>query len=381
MPPVSSDASTSSTLVERTSDPEDLPFWTDPEDEQLTLQFDYMLPIPEHPEGLIPAAASSILLPGLPDEPLSFTPASSSHHLLSPPSPTGTSKPRLWLHRRRRTAPVPSFPSPDSPPRSPTDSRASFLASLLHARWPKTEAEDPIFGQTTPRALSPCRQHRPPSTLSTATATTAATIAGPPRSILTRADSRASKRRGPGSVKFAEMAQMIEYACAEIEPPEDELEYPFDEGFAEAPHHRHQRAAMAPGTYGYAAEEKWLGPDVGDADDGDSVITFPPPSKARHNDSIFRRFIGSSGKSHAKGRGERPVISGPFPLARAASLKDMKECAAGRSSASLARSQKEEVVCEKRASMKEKESPRAGSPTKKANKLRTFWGKLYCGIS
>ncbi|KAH9994415.1 hypothetical protein BJV77DRAFT_304582 [Russula vinacea] len=51
-----------------------------------------------------------------------------------------------------------------SPPSSPSDTRIqSLLAALLQARWPKTESEQPIFGQTAPRAVSPFRgKQRPP---------------------------------------------------------------------------------------------------------------------------------------------------------------------------------------------------------------------------
>ncbi|TFY73466.1 hypothetical protein EWM64_g10546, partial [Hericium alpestre] len=77
---ISSDASTSSTLVDTSAADAAPYYYTD--DEQLFAQFADMLPIPEHPEPLYPAAASSIMLPDIPDS-SSPTPASSCNYLLA----------------------------------------------------------------------------------------------------------------------------------------------------------------------------------------------------------------------------------------------------------------------------------------------------------
>ncbi|KAI0033731.1 hypothetical protein K488DRAFT_84680 [Vararia minispora EC-137] len=129
-------ASTSSTLVESTSD---LSLYSS--DEHVMLHLDYTLPIfpelSEPPSPSSPLSSSNASLPTLND--------SAKDLILSPTSatPASNAKPRLWLHRRRRRT-------------SSSDTRA-LLAALFHSRWPRSEPEDPIFGQTAPRALSPCR--------------------------------------------------------------------------------------------------------------------------------------------------------------------------------------------------------------------------------
>ncbi|ETW87703.1 hypothetical protein HETIRDRAFT_167279 [Heterobasidion irregulare TC 32-1] len=333
---ISSQFSTSSTLVDVAETPES------PGDEHVMMQLDYILPVWEYPGNYIPSTPSSILLP----EPstTSPTPCSSSHHLVSSVSTRGS---RLWLHRRRRLA-------TDNQTTTASNTRSSFLTSLLHSRWPKSELEDPIFGQTTPRALSPHRQHfhdehdrdllppvreRPPSTLSA------------PRSILTRVDSRdkRSVRSFKGSVKFVEKPKLWEYE-----------EYYGDYGFDNE------------------RQNRWnVGQVKDDVDEADSVMTLPPStarSRAR-SESILRRFIGSSGKSHARGHGkgkkvqgigEKLVISGPMPLVKAASMRDLKQSSDP----------------DRKGNVKEKGTNMASGAgaTKKGNKLRTFWGRLYCGM-
>ena len=209
------------------------------------------------------------------------TPSSSSVNLLSQPSPT-SARPRLWLHRHKRQPAV-----RNSPPPSPNDSRTqSFLTSLLQARWPKTEPEQPIFGQTAPRAVSPSRgKQRPRSAASV------------PRSIL-RGDTSLKpptikSSRSLGCVKFAAQPGVWEY-----NPPEEEL----DAG------DHHPRIA-------------WRSQKDSD---GDSIITLPPPGERAQSDSFLKRFMGASPKN-TKNAKERPVISAPMPLAPASSLREMKE--------------------------------------------------------
>ncbi|KAI0307484.1 hypothetical protein B0F90DRAFT_1812962 [Multifurca ochricompacta] len=306
---VSSEASTSSTLVDTAETL--MPVCLD--DEHVMMQLDYMLPISEYPEYSIPPSPSSSFQP---DEPPLVTPSSSSVNLLSRPSPTST-RPRLWLHRHKR------LPGPrNSPPPSPSDPRTqSFLSSLLHARWPKTESEQPIFGQTAPRAVSPFRgKQRPPS------------AASMPRSIL-RADSHSRPRtikspRSLGCVKFAEQPGIWEYTH-----PEEERDM-FEE--------HHPRIA-------------WR--TQNDSDE-DSIITLPPPGERMHNDSFFKRFMGASNKNTKAVKG-RPMISGPMPLARASSIREMKE--ASRSHTELLK----EI---------------SAGPPKKGNKLRSLMGK-YLKVS
>jgi hypothetical protein len=247
------------------------------------------------------------------------TPCSSSINLLSRPPPTST-RPRLWLHRNKR---LPSLRN--TPPSSPSDSRTqSFLTSLLQARWPKTEPEPPIFGQTAPRAVSPfrCRQ-RPPS------------AASMPRSIL-RTDSHSSPRtikspRSLGCVKFVEQPGIWEYNS-----PAEEEEW---DGFGDHPRVE-WRAQKDP--------------------DGDSIITLPPPGERTQNDSFFKRFMGGASNKNTKAVKERPIISGPMPLARASSLREMKE--ANRSHTELLK----EIS--------------AGPQKKSNNKLRTLMGR-YLKVS
>jgi hypothetical protein len=247
------------------------------------------------------------------------TPCSSSINLLSRHHPTST-RPGLWLHRHKRIHPL-----RNTPPSSPTDSRTQFfLTSLLQARWPKTEPEPPIFGQTAPRAVSPfrCRQ-RPPS------------AASMPRSIL-RTDSHPSPRtikspRSLGCVKFVEKPGIWEYNSHA-----EEGEW---EKFGD-----HQPRAVLP-------TQK-------DAD-GDSIVTLPPPGERTQNDSFFKWIMGGSPNKNTKAVKERPIISSPMPLARASSLRQMKE--ANRSHTELL---KEISV----------------GPPKKPNKLRTLVGR-YLKVS
>lgn len=243
-------------------------------------------PISEFPEHYVPPSPSSTLQR---DESLFATPFSSSVNLLSHSS-SASAKPRLWLHRHKRS------PAPrKSPPSSPSDSYTqSFLASLLQARWPKTESEQPIFGQTAPRAVSPFRgKQRPPS------------AASMPRSILRR-DSHSSPRtiksaRSLGCVKFAEQPGVWEFSR-----PEEEVD---DYG---EPHHPHIEWRTRKDS------------------DGDSIITLPPPGERTNNDSFFKRFMGASNKPTkttitSSAKPARPSISGPMPLARTASLRQIKE--------------------------------------------------------
>jgi hypothetical protein len=300
-------------------------------DEHVMMQLDYMLvgdlaltewrsylhhsqPISEHPEYYIPPSPSSSLHP---DESLFVTPCSSSANLLSHSS-SASAKPRLWLHRHKRS------PAPrKSPPSSPSDTRIqSLLASLLQARWPKTESEQPIFGQTAPRAVSPSRgKQRPPS------------AASMPRSIL-RPESHSSPRtmksqRSLGCVKFAEQPGVWEY-----NPPEEEID---DYGV----HHPHIEWRTRKDS------------------DGDSTITLPPPGERTHNDSFLKRFIGGPNKHTKSANNDRPTISGPMPLARTASLRQMKE--ASQSHIELLK----EI---------------SKGPPKKENKLRSLMGR-YLKVS
>ena len=210
------------------------------------------------------------------------TPSSSSVNLLSHPSST-SARPRLWLHRHKRQP-----AARNSPPPSPSDSRTqSFLTSLLQARWPKTETEQPIFGQTAPRAVSPFRgKQRPPS------------AASMPRSIL-RGDTHSTPHtikssRSLGCVKFAAQPGVWEY-----NHPDEELD-----GFGD----NCPRIAWRPKK----------------DSDGDSIITLPPPGERTQSDSFLKRFMGPSSKNTRSAK-ERPVISAPMPLARASSLREMKE--------------------------------------------------------
>jgi len=283
-----------------------------PDDEHVMMHLDYMRPISEYPECSIPPSPSSSHQP---DEPMLVTPSSSSVNLLSHSSST-SAKPRLWLHRHKRQP-----AARNSPPPSPNDSRTqSFLTSLLQARWPKTEPEQPIFGQTAPRAVSPSRgKPRPPSAASV------------PRSIL-RGDTHSKpptikSSRSLGCVKFAAQPGVWEY-----NHPEEE----FDAG------DHHPRIAWRPHK----------------DSDGDSIITLPPPGERTQSDSFIKRFIGASSKN-TKSAKERPVISAPMPLARASSLREMKE--ASRSHTEL---------------LKEIST----GPPKKGQKLRSLVGK-YLKVS
>ena len=272
-------------------------------------------PISEYP---VPPSPSSSLHP----ESLFVTPCSSSVNLLSHSS-LASAKPRLWLHRHKRS------PAPRKSPSSPSDTYTqSFLASLLQARWPKTETEQPIFGQTAPRAVSPFRgKPRPPSAASV------------PRSIL-RTDPHSSPRtiksaRSLGCVKFAEQPGIWEY-----NRPEEVV------GDYGEPHHPHVEWRTRKDS------------------DGDSVITLPPPGERTNNDSFFKRFMGASNKHTtttitSSARAARPAISGPMPLARTASLRQMKE--ANQSHTELLK----EI---------------SKGPSKKENKLRSLVGK-YLKVS
>ncbi len=120
-----------------------------------------------------------------------------------------------------------------------------------------------------------------------------------PRSIL-RTDSHCSPRtikspRSLGCVKFAEQPGVWEYNRPEVEEIDDHGE--------PAPH------------------VEWR---TRKDSDGDSIITLPPPDQRAPNDSFFKRFIGASNK-HTESVKNRPAISGPMPLARTASLRQMKE--------------------------------------------------------
>jgi len=259
----------------------------------------------------------------MPDEPLLATPSCSSINLLSHSSVPV--KPRLWLHRPKRS------PAPrNSPPSSPSDRTQSFLASLLQARWPKTEPEQPIFGQTAPRAVSPLRGKLRPSS-----------AASMPRSIL-RTDSHCSPRtikspRSLGCVKFAEQPGVWEYRRREEE---------IDDYEEEPQPHVEWRARKD--------------------SDGDSVITLPPPGERAQNDSFFKRFMGASSSKNTTSVKDRPIISGPMPLARAASLRQMKEANRSRN----------ELVKEANRSHNELLKEISKGPTKKKeNKLRSLMGR------
>ena len=297
------------------------------DNEHVMMQLDYMLvsrsaseawgilwisfqPNSEYLECSIPPSPSSSHQPDV------VTPSSSSINLLSH-CPSTSPRPRLWLHRPKRQPVIRNTPLP-----SPSDSRTqSFLTSLLQARWPKTETEEPIFGITAPRAVSPFRgKQRPPSAASV------------PRSIL-RADTHPNPHtvkssRSLGSVKFAAQAGVFEYNHPEEEV--DSLE------------EHHPRIA-------------WRLPKDSD---GDSITTLPPPGERTQGDSFLKRFIGTSCKN-SKSAKERPVISGPMPLARASSLREMKE--ANRSHTEL---------------LKEIST----GPPKKGNKLRSLVGR-YLKVS
>ncbi|KAH9964558.1 hypothetical protein BC827DRAFT_1265828 [Russula dissimulans] len=316
---VSSESSNCSTLVDNAD--VSIPVYLG--DEHVMMQLDYILPTSEYTEYCVPPSPTSSLQP---DEQLLATPYSSSLNLLSQSSP-GSSKPRLWLHRHKR------LPSPrKSPPSSPSDPRTqSFLASLLQARWPKSEPEEPIFGQTAPRAVSPFRgKQRPPS------------AASMPRSIL-RTDSHSSPRtikspRSLGCVKFVEQPGIWEYRC----PEEEEADVEEAEVDEYGVNHPHVVWRTTPKD-----------------SDGDSATTLPPPGE-RTQDSFFKRFLGTSNNKSARPPvKERPVISGPMPLARAASLRQTRE--ANRSHAELLK----EI---------------SKGPPKKENKLRSLMGR-YLKVS
>ncbi|VDB95434.1 unnamed protein product [Peniophora sp. CBMAI 1063] len=140
-----SQASTSTGLTAADSKPE---LYDYPPDEHVMLHLEYNLPIfSDDSEPSTPASTSS----GTPGSP------SASAHALLPPPPSSSPvpavaapKPRLWLNRQRRR-PV----STDETPQT-----RALLTSLLHSHWPRSEPENPIFGRTTPRALSPMRGQR-----------------------------------------------------------------------------------------------------------------------------------------------------------------------------------------------------------------------------
>ncbi|KZV77531.1 hypothetical protein PENSPDRAFT_679085 [Peniophora sp. CONT] len=124
-----------------------------PPEEHVMLHLEYTLPIfSDDSEPSTPASTSS----GTPG-----SPSASAHALLPPPpssspAPAVTApKPRLWLNRQRRR-PV----STDETPQT-----RALLTSLLHSHWPRSEPENPIFGRTAPRPLSPMRGQRLPSHL------------------------------------------------------------------------------------------------------------------------------------------------------------------------------------------------------------------------
>lgn len=154
-----------------------------------------------------------------------------------------------------------------------------------------------------------------------------------PRSIL-RTDSHCSPRtikspRSLGCVKFAEQPGVWEFSRPEVEEIDD---------------------------YGtHVPHIEWR---ARKDSDGDSIITLPPPGERAHNDSFFKRFIGASNK-HTKSVKDRPTISGPMPLARTASLRQMKE--ASRSHTELLK----EI---------------SKGPPKKENKLRSLMGR-YLRVS
>ncbi|KAI9513142.1 hypothetical protein F5148DRAFT_471119 [Russula earlei] len=283
------------------------------------MHLDYMLPASEYSEEYcVPPSPSSSIQP---DGPFLATPSSSAIHLLSHPS-LASARPRLWLHRHKH---LPA--SQKSPLSSPSDPRTqSFLASLLQARWPKTEPEQPIFGQTAPRAVSPFRgKQRPPS------------AASMPRSIL-RTDSHSSPRtikspRSLGCVKFAEQPGIWEYRHPEEEEEVADIYVGYEV------HHPHIQWRTQRDT------------------DEDSITMLPPPGE-RTPDPFLKRFLGGSNKG-PKPVKERLVISGPMPLARAASIRQMRE--ASRSHTELLK----EI---------------SKGPSKKENKLRSLMGR-YLKVS
>ncbi|KAI0005379.1 hypothetical protein BJV74DRAFT_803977 [Russula compacta] len=155
-----------------------------------------------------------------------------------------------------------------------------------------------------------------------------------PRSIL-RTDSHCSPRtikspRSLGCVKFVEQPGVWEY-----NHPEEEFD---DHGYGL--HH---------------SNVEWR---TRKDSDGDSIITLPLPGERTHNDSLFKRFMGVSNKN-TKSVKERPMISGPMPLARAASMRQMKE--SNRSHTELLK----EI---------------SKGPPKKENKLRSLMGR-YLKVS
>ena len=156
-----------------------------------------------------------------------------------------------------------------------------------------------------------------------------------PRSIL-RTDSHCSPRtikspRSLGCVKFVEQPGVWEFSR-----PEEEID-----DYGEHVPHIEWRARKD--------------------SDGDSIITLPPPGERAHNDSFFKRFIGgvSSNKHTKSSVNDRPIISGPMPLARASSLRQMKE--SNRSHTELLK----EI---------------SKGPPKKENKLRSLMGR-YLRVS
>jgi hypothetical protein len=153
-----------------------------------------------------------------------------------------------------------------------------------------------------------------------------------PRSIL-RGDTQSTPHtvkssRSLGCVKFAAQPGVWEYS-----QPEEELD-----GFGD----NHPRIAWRPKK----------------DSDGDSIITLPPPGERTQSDSFLKRFMGPTSKN-TKSSKERPVISAPMPLARASSLRELKE--ANRSHTEL---------------LKEIST----GPPKKGNKLRSLMGR-YLKVS
>lgn len=156
-----------------------------------------------------------------------------------------------------------------------------------------------------------------------------------PRSIL-RTDSHCSPRtikspRSLGCVKFAEQPGVWEFNRPEEEEEVEDYE-------------------------GHVPHVEWR---TRKDSDGDSIITLPPPGERAHNDSFFKRFIGASSNKHTKSVKDRPTISSPMPLARASSLRQMKE--ANRSHTELLK----EI---------------SKGPPKKENKLRSLMGR-YLRVS
>jgi len=166
-----------------------------------------------------------------------------------------------------------------------------------------------------------------------------------PRSIL-RTDSHSTPRtikspRSLGCVKFVEQPGVWEYRYPEEEEAEvgEGEEADFDEYGVHHPHVVWRTTQR-------------------DSDE-DSVTTLPPPGE-RTQESFFKRFLGTpNNKSPRSSVRERPVISGPMPLARAASLRQVKE--ANRSHAELLK----EI---------------SKGPPKKENKLRSLVGR-YLKVS